>query len=952
MLPIPWFSRGTARRRSVRSEALEHLEDRTLLSTVNVDYRDLGLAVAVDSMGDVYTLGYYHQTADFDPGAGEDWLTAPEGQMGYYLAKYSDAGPSATLVWAKALDYSAIDLTIDDSDHLYLSGGTSIDNLFLQQVDTGTGDALWTRATGGYGQIATDATGIYMAGNINGTVDFDPANVRGDDTLTSDGQDGFVAKWDLNGNFLWVRALGGPGSQAGKAIATDGTNVYVAGILWQTLDLGDPNLPVLYDQVLDPTYTSVDGFVAKLDSSGNFLDEWQFADLQFRTIAADATGVYLGGNYINGQGDPGPAVAIDSNSLLAPADGVEAFIIRIDPGASNGPASLAWARATAGPNSADAWDLALANGRVYATGSFCTTLGPDSSPVDFDPGTVQVGDTLTASGYNDVFVWALDANSGSFGWVKAMGGSGDDRSLGDGGHGIAANGRGVYTTGTFWMGEADFDPDPNATAILATGADNDAFVSKLLPADGSYGWAFQIGNPVATIDDGDASYSEAGGGWKSPRNSSAGLENDYRYARAGTGGNTARWAFSGLVPGTYEVLATWVAGSNNASNARYTINGTASSPVDQRLSPADLYDNVWPYSYWDRLGTVIVDAAGTAQVELSDQADGIVIADAIRLVRTGPAPATTLSIDDVTLAEGNSGTIAFTFTVTRSGDLSGTTTVSYATADGTATGGDYQANGGTLTFDPGVTTQTITVAVVGDTVAEPDETFSVNLSSATNAAIASGLGVGQILNDDTSTGGKGGGKNHLTAAQAGTGVASLTTFEAQAIATQALALWSAALGVPVLPEVHVIVRDLPGATLGQAAGRTITLDTNAAGLGWFVDPTPGDSVEFPIVSGLSRLAAVGTSAAGRYDLLTALAHEIGHLLGFEHEEQGVMAEALAPGVRQLPGAIPAADSVRPTGFAPYRASDLVVIPLDQTLSDLAANLLHDRAKRARLVSQG
>lgn len=77
------------------------------------------------------------------------------------------------------------------------------------------------------------------------------------------------------------------------------------------------------------------------------------------------------------------------------------------------------------------------------------------------------------------------------------------------------------------------------------------------------------------------------------------------------------------------------------------------------------------------------------------------------------------------------------------------TTVSYATADGTATAGsDYTAASGTATIPAGSTTTTITVSVIGDTTNEPDETFTVTLSSPVNATIATATGTGTILNDD------------------------------------------------------------------------------------------------------------------------------------------------------------------------------------------------------------
>ena len=117
--------------------------------------------------------------------------------------------------------------------------------------------------------------------------------------------------------------------------------------------------------------------------------------------------------------------------------------------------------------------------------------------------------------------------------------------------------------------------------------------------------------------------------------------------------------------------------------------------------------------------------------------------------------ATGFSITDVIQTEGNAGTTNVVFTVTLSGATALPASVTFATANGTATGGaacasgvDYQAAGGTLQFPVGTTTQTVTVPVCGDTAVEPDETFFVNLSGATNATIADNQGQGTITNDD------------------------------------------------------------------------------------------------------------------------------------------------------------------------------------------------------------
>src|SRR5437867_2010009 len=106
-----------------------------------------------------------------------------------------------------------------------------------------------------------------------------------------------------------------------------------------------------------------------------------------------------------------------------------------------------------------------------------------------------------------------------------------------------------------------------------------------------------------------------------------------------------------------------------------------------------------------------------------------------------------ISINDVTLTGSGSGTKNFDFTVTRSGDTSITSSVNFATADGTATvaDSDYVANSGTLSFAAGETTKTITIVVNGDTTVEPDETFSVNLSNCVGCIITDSHGVGTIL---------------------------------------------------------------------------------------------------------------------------------------------------------------------------------------------------------------
>ncbi len=109
----------------------------------------------------------------------------------------------------------------------------------------------------------------------------------------------------------------------------------------------------------------------------------------------------------------------------------------------------------------------------------------------------------------------------------------------------------------------------------------------------------------------------------------------------------------------------------------------------------------------------------------------------------------TISINDPTLTEGNSGTANMTFTLTLSAASGRTVTVAYATSDGTATQpADYSARTGTVTFTAGQVSRTFTVPVVGDTLDEFDETFVADLATPTNATIAKSHSVATIVDND------------------------------------------------------------------------------------------------------------------------------------------------------------------------------------------------------------
>ncbi len=134
---------------------------------------------------------------------------------------------------------------------------------------------------------------------------------------------------------------------------------------------------------------------------------------------------------------------------------------------------------------------------------------------------------------------------------------------------------------------------------------------------------------------------------------------------------------------------------------------------------------------------------------------------------------------------------------------------------------------------------------------------------------------------------------------------SLTDQQLAPIVAEAERLWATAGGSKVLETMSglaVQIADLPGKLLGEQVGKNILIDRDAAGYGWFVDPTPADDSEFPDLVGAHAMAANNNSpAANRADLLTAVMHELGHVLGYNHEIGEELMSAFLPlGARRSP----------------------------------------------------
>jgi hypothetical protein len=191
-----------------------------------------------------------------------------------------------------------------------------------------------------------------------------------------------------------------------------------------------------------------------------------------------------------------------------------------------------------------------------------------------------------------------------------------------------------------------------------------------------------------------------------------------------------------------------------------TANATAVAPGDYQGIAHGL-DNVI-FAPLQTTQTITVDVVGERLVEMDETfvlnlRSAMPTDGAPAIVASGTATITNddsavLSINDITQPEGSgNGTTPFVFTISSSNPSATPITVGYRTGDGSATAPvDYIAANGTATIPAGATTVPVTVAVIADTLQEPDETYSVTLSAAQGASIGDPVGIGTILDEDES----------------------------------------------------------------------------------------------------------------------------------------------------------------------------------------------------------
>ncbi|RFS18434.1 Ig-like domain repeat protein [Emticicia sp. C21] len=336
-----------------------------------------------DATGNVYVTGLFNGTLTFG-----NTILQSAGEEDIFIAKYNAAG---VFQWAKR------------------AGGTANDN----------GNS-----------IAISGNDVYITGIFNGTANFNTPSAIGTNEIISAGStDIFLAKYDGDGNFIWVKKAGGTSSESSKSIAVLGNDLYITGEFLGTSDFnttGNAAGNILTSGGFN------DIFIARYNSSGELQWVKKAGGLGVQTstdITISGTDVYITGHFY-GTSDFNTTGNTAAN-ILTSAGSADIFIARY-----NSSGELQWVKKAGGTGEDIGRGIAVSDTELYVTGSF-------SVVADFNTSGNSTTNILTCNGNTDIFVARYDT-SGELQWVKRGGGSAYDS-----GYDIAIVNNNVYVLGFF-----------------------------------------------------------------------------------------------------------------------------------------------------------------------------------------------------------------------------------------------------------------------------------------------------------------------------------------------------------------------------------------------------------------------------------------------------------------------------------------------------------------------
>ncbi|MBC7694318.1 MAG: T9SS type A sorting domain-containing protein [Burkholderiales bacterium] len=392
---------------------------------------DFTYSLATDTTDNVYITGSFSGVVDFDPGVGTFTLSSPTADNAY-IAKYNGTG---NILWAQKLEGKIN------------SVGSAI-----------TYDKL------GF---------IYVAGTFADTVDFDPS--LGTYTLASSGlADVFISKYDLLGNFIWAKKIGGSQSEGCQSISTSNAgDIYLTGNFSSTTDF-DPS-PAIFSLT---TAGSDDIYILKLNSAGTFVWAKRIGstsqDIGYSVTVDNLGSVHLVGFFM-GTVDFDPNAGV--YNMMTPGSSVQnTFVLKL-----NALGNFVFAKCFQGSYPGKGMAVAVdINRSIYITGGY-------SGITDFDPGSSTFNLTASNTLYS-CYIVKLDS-SGSLNFAKSIDNPGSSSSMGTS---IAVDSKkNIFTYGGYTYIYNDFDPGPGSYSLPNYGI-NDNFILKL-DSIGDFAWVKNFG---------------------------------------------------------------------------------------------------------------------------------------------------------------------------------------------------------------------------------------------------------------------------------------------------------------------------------------------------------------------------------------------------------------------------------------------------------------------------
>lgn len=555
-----------------------------------------GRAVCSDASGNVYYIGVFGNTIDFDPGGGTTNLTAANSDV--VISKYNAAG---VFQWAVKGGGVSADVGIGiatDGTNVYATGtfngtatfgafpiiSTGGTDVFVVKLSAATGAFTWAAKAGGLlgdgvQAICIDGSGNpYIIGTYNTSITLAATtlNVTGGGGTT----DMFVAKFDTNtGIVLWGN---GGGSSA------DGDNSSGAGICY---------VPGLNEIVITGSYSTTNATYGAitLNISGD-------NDLFLLEMNA-GTGAFLSGVNVstNPGSEEGLAVCYDAftqdvmltgyfdgatatfgSTTLTDVGGNDLFVARYSPSGNN----FVWAVKPTGGTSDDRGYGICSNGlgQIMLTGQFESTINFGSTALT----------AASAAPASDIFVAALAATDGSWQWATKAGST--DATLDEIGRGVSVGGTAgrIAVTGQF-AGTATFGALPS---LIAAGTSTDIFIAQLIaPLSGVV-----VGTNATCVNGCNGSATVTASGGTAP----------YTYSWSPSGGTAA--TATGLCVGTYTVTITDNASVNIQRNVsiglpttQLATGATSNTTFSINASNTNIYD-----ASCNLIATVVPTGGGTA----------------------------------------------------------------------------------------------------------------------------------------------------------------------------------------------------------------------------------------------------------------------------------------------------------------------------------------------------